>query len=663
MFKSDIFIKWISLGLLCISLISALNIAARRYLFESRNTKIETVVSYRDISRLSILGGTEKSNILSLLKSEVGITSIAVEEKSISDLVNDGMVTLIKGSDITNMYRVGSVYRYILRNLINKISIKSDQFYLVMDENELYDRIKNYLNLELGIQNVREVGWNTLEVRAEKDQLEQLGVGIHPKTIRDLEGYGFSIIPRFQNSAHISLALIKLKLMDLNSAETITTIIFEGDSVLGYPDKIQDIKNLLLERHFNLGFIEFSNQLGSKSLAQHMPHSVIRVHSISENELLNMSQRKATNRYIRAAKERGIRILFLTPYLNPSHTQSLMSDNITFFKSITAGVKDLRLSIASFDKLPWNLYKPITPIETFIITLGVGAALLLLLSFFISLEIVQGLIILILFPILYLVFLLLGISPLWTRLMALASTITFPSLAIIAFFPKESQHSISPQKRLYKGILYLVIVCLLCLVGSLFVLALLSDPLYLLGIFQFYGVKISFLFPLAIIGIFFYLRPQRMSSIFYVIKRLFQSPVTAGGLMAVFIAILFVLVYILRSGNYIAWGIPLVEDQMRETLETLLFVRPRTKEFLIGYPFLLMGYLFVDSHFSRNWLWFFNVLGAIALISVINSFCHFHTPLIISLYRSVLGLLIGIGLGVFCIGIIRTFHLFSRNPQ
>ena len=77
-------------------------------------------------------------------------------------------------------------------------------------------------------------------------------------------------------------------------------------------------------------------------------------------------------------------------------------------------------------------------------------------------------------------------------------------------------------------------------------------------------------------------------------------------------------------------------------LENVFFVRPRFKEILIGYPALLLGYWFSDKKINRNVFWIFNGLGIIALTSVVNSFCHFHTPVLISFYRSVIGLFCGV---------------------
>ena len=85
-----------------------------------------------------------------------------------------------------------------------------------------------------------------------------------------------------------------------------------------------------------------------------------------------------------------------------------------------------------------------------------------------------------------------------------------------------------------------------------------------------------------------------------------------------------------------------LELMIRQFLEDVFFIRPRFKEMLIGYPALILGYWFVDIKIKRGYIWVFNGLGIIALTSVINSFCHFHTPVLISVYRSLNGVFLGI---------------------
>ncbi len=94
------------------------------------------------------------------------------------------------------------------------------------------------------------------------------------------------------------------------------------------------------------------------------------------------------------------------------------------------------------------------------------------------------------------------------------------------------------------------------------------------------------------------------------------------------------LYYITRSGNF-AFVLDF-ERRARDFAETLLWVRPRLKE--------VIGYLafFTYLRFSRNKIMsFLQILGAIALVSTFNTFCHIKTPLIVSLYRSVFSILLG----------------------
>ena len=87
---------------------------------------------------------------------------------------------------------------------------------------------------------------------------------------------------------------------------------------------------------------------------------------------------------------------------------------------------------------------------------------------------------------------------------------------------------------------------------------------------------------------------------------------------------------------------------MRSLLETILIARPRTKEFLIGHPALMLAVVLALRD-RRTWLPLAALIGAIGQISLLNTFCHFHIPLYLSLLRSVHGVWIGAIIGVLVI--------------
>jgi hypothetical protein len=91
-----------------------------------------------------------------------------------------------------------------------------------------------------------------------------------------------------------------------------------------------------------------------------------------------------------------------------------------------------------------------------------------------------------------------------------------------------------------------------------------------------------------------------------------------------------------------------LELVFRQQLEDLFYVRPRTKEFLIGFPALLLGVVLAWRSPHAWWLY---AVGAIGTAGAIDSFSHFHTPLLVSLLRTgsaaALGYVIGLaGLGL-----------------
>lgn len=92
--------------------------------------------------------------------------------------------------------------------------------------------------------------------------------------------------------------------------------------------------------------------------------------------------------------------------------------------------------------------------------------------------------------------------------------------------------------------------------------------------------------------------------------------------------------YLSRSGN--TAFVTYFERQLRDFIEGLLWVRPRFKE-VVGYP----AFAFWLSFGNFKWIFLFELLGSIALVSTFNTFCHIKTPLIVSLYRSIFSILLG----------------------
>ncbi len=180
-------------------------------------------------------------------------------------------------------------------------------------------------------------------------------------------------------------------------------------------------------------------------------------------------------------------------------------------------------------------------------------------------------------------------------------------------------------------------------VGAALISVLLYQPVFVQRLQVFTGVKSSLALPV-LLGLV-YMFPSLIKIKWWerqlTGKRLW---ITLGCLLVAGAGAWIVL---LRTGNLTSFPGKAWEMQWRDALETWLGVRPRFKEFLIGYPLLLIGLgaRRLPKYASTPWPRLFLVAGLLGPISMINSFCHLHTPLWISGLRSVHGLWLGVLLG------------------
>jgi len=96
--------------------------------------------------------------------------------------------------------------------------------------------------------------------------------------------------------------------------------------------------------------------------------------------------------------------------------------------------------------------------------------------------------------------------------------------------------------------------------------------------------------------------------------------------------------------------------KFRTILDKVMMVRPRTKEFLIGHPALFLGIGFLLKR-RREWGLCLVALGMLGQVSLLNTFCHIHTPLSMSLMRAANGLVLGLIIGYIL------WRIFGRSGQ
>ena len=184
---------------------------------------------------------------------------------------------------------------------------------------------------------------------------------------------------------------------------------------------------------------------------------------------------------------------------------------------------------------------------------------------------------------------------------------------------------------------------------------LLSDLGFMLKLNEFSGVKLAHVAPDHYCLCYCLVNRERETV--KVIIEFLASNIKVWYALVVGIMTVALLIYILRTGND-APVVSTLELQFRGWLEKVLKVRPRTKEFLIGHPLLLLTFYLGYRHRFLPIL----LLGSIGQISLVNTFAHIHTPLLISVVRAFNGLWLGIIIGIVLIMLFRiVLELGRRN--
>jgi hypothetical protein len=142
-------------------------------------------------------------------------------------------------------------------------------------------------------------------------------------------------------------------------------------------------------------------------------------------------------------------------------------------------------------------------------------------------------------------------------------------------------------------------------------------------------------------------------------RDVFLSPVLTYQLFAGIAIVALGALMLVRSGNESDVSPTPFELYLRHALTHVLSVRPRFKEFLIGFPcMMLLPALVVRHRHAIGWLIALGI--GVGVGDVIDTFSHLHTPLQISIWRVVNGLIVGGIVGAIFIAIYRA--IYRRLP-
>jgi hypothetical protein len=180
------------------------------------------------------------------------------------------------------------------------------------------------------------------------------------------------------------------------------------------------------------------------------------------------------------------------------------------------------------------------------------------------------------------------------------------------------------------------------LMGAVFLSALGSSPAAVLGLAPFKGVSLTLLVPPLLVALSFLEKDFKEA-----LARLYAHPLRLGEVALGGLALALLAFALLRRGND-APLVPELELKLRSFLQDLM-VRPRFKE-VFGHALFPLALLLPWPRYLQNALLF---LAGLGVASILNTFSHFHTPLLISLFRVLNGALLGLLLGLIGVILVR----------
>lgn len=691
-------IQQILVLLIILSFLPVFYQAYQRIQVESRAQQVEVVIDTEEIY-LSAIGYGSREVYLNALKDfkTAGATTATLYQKTFKILQDRGDVTVLKYPEAAALLRsnpegeFAQMTQGVLRPMSN---------YLLMNNPDIYTPLLHSLEdaiATLHWQIFRNENSVVLEIPSAYWELyEGAGLWYDQKELAEYLELGYSIQLRPANRPGISAKTLLQQYEPLVASGKVTGVIVTGTKLPGTQDIYgQPIEysqpntaftafvELLRKQGWYYGLVENATQLdsihltGDDALLNSLDFQAVRVFALQRTELDKkdwLTEQGIQERWMRAAVDRNIRVMYMRLFKNQLKNPSeILKLNQRILQGGLVSLRDAGFSIGPatplqpFHLVGWMILIPLSLAWTavlFLMQWGFeGKAWLWwgLIALALPAALVVG----------YLSRSAATVAGTWVtlrQLLAFAAQVIYPVMAGIFTMKQLEQMKANLQRRnfLLQGLRLAVGSFLITFAGGVSLGVIMSDNNFMLELQYFRGVKAGFVLPLLILGLWYFLRygfqfqapvaKRGWQELRYDLKQLLASPITVvWSLFAVFAAgALFY--YILRSGNAAVNAISSLELEMRAFLERVLVARPRNKEFLIGYPAMMLMPL-LWAYGQRFLVGPLLALATVGWVSVVNSFAHVRSGMWISMNRGFWGLALGVILGA---GIALAVRLSSQ---
>lgn len=651
--------------ILGVALLASLAVAFFRVREEARTHRVEIAMDYTDFSALAHSYNYNPAAFLIALR-RAGLTSLALSEQLGANVGDGGHAYAMTGAAIANQARLAPLADPTLAALVNSKKLRPGAVYVGIYDSPTYRRFVRQLALRFTPKSVHilhaSYPW-LIQVDTQINYFDNIALGIPHDQIQLAKRLHLLVIPRFQNDERFDSAQMNAAVNDvLQQDRLVSTVMFFGlsNEVFGFPDHLPQAAAVFRAHDarsahpFNFGTIEtYSNaqiQKGNETLAKLIPGQTVRVQAIAAPDLDKISIPEIAARYELGVRERNVRVVYLRPYLHQLGTLSIEATNVEMVKEISDSLTSHGFTLGR--ATPITNYRGNDRVLVGVAALAVPSIFVLLLgalgwyrrSWAVA---AYGLTVFV-----YLAGVGLHHDIFARSLIALVGALLFATAAFLVLAPAFAQTpNQSFGEQCITSLGWTLAATGVALLGALVVIGIMSSPLTMEEVDRFRGVKLLLALP-PLIALALYVFNSRFNAGIKRPRDIFFAPVQAYQLLAGLAIIAAGALLLMRSGNQSDIAPSHLELMLRSVLTNVMSVRPRLKEFAIGFPFLmLLPALTVAHRRAIGWLLALGI--GVGIGDMIDTFSHLHTPITIGLIRIFNGLVIGVILGLLLIVMYR----------
>lgn len=647
-----------------LSFIMSVFVTIKRHEVEKENKTVEITADYSALYEFAQSHNLDFYEMLSDFQDK-GLSSVAFSEDTIETLNRSGLIRYFNGLSVKSELSV-DVLSHIGK-------IEPEETYILVYSEDVLSQLKKFsfssftdLKVLFEPQEVSLDEPAVVKIFMTRSSGDNLGVGFSLKKIKECKKLGLGIVLRPGNNPDMNPESIKRFFSILKKEYFADKIIFAGsdNDVTGFPSYLEDTVSILKELSLPFGIMEAPNvkamQKGIKTLGLKAPELAVRVMTIVPVQQKKLSIESMAEKYSLGVRERNIRLIFIRPHTVLYGNLNADEVNMEYITAVKNAVTSNGMNIGNAKPFPKTNY-PI--FYAFIISLGIASSLVLCCRKILNRHKFDY-IILGLWVIFSVICLISGKMLIYRKLSAFMAGIVFPFIAVTFNFElirdiinKNVKVGISWLKSSF----VLLTSALIASVGGIFLSSLLADTEFYIQADMFRGIKVLMVFCPIFATLLWTLDIKNPLKD---ISDKLNSFVKYSHALAVGILGGIGAYFILRTGNASESSVSKTELSLRSTLMSIMGIRPRFKEFILGFPsimcFGLLRYFKLEKY-----SWILILCMSIGIADLTDTFAHIHTPILITLIRVFNGMFLGwiIGSIILFVGYAFYYFILKKNKN